>query len=278
MDMTIQEMINRKQELGYSNEQISALSGVPLGTVIKIFCGVTKNPRSTTIRALEKVLAPSRPSFSYEYPDDRLEYDASSNSILKESVRYEAAALRNDHKYTIDDYYALPDDQRAELIDGIFYDMSSPRVIHQLIIGELYLQLKQCEKKHKGACRVLLSPCDVQLDCDQYTMLQPDLLVICDKNKIKERVCYGAPDLAIEVLSPSSRSRDCVLKLNKYMNAGVQEYWIVDPEYLKIIVYRLDEEKQFRVYSFHDTVPVGISDGSCSIDFQDVFDEIQDLL
>ena len=62
------------------------------------------------------------------------------------------------------------------------------------------------------------------------------------------------------------------------MNAGVQEYWIVDPEYLKIIVYRLDEENHFRVYSFHDTVPVGISDGSCSVDFQDVFDEIQDLL
>lgn len=150
MDMTIQEMINRKQELGYSNEQISTLSGVPLGTVIKIFCGVTKNPRSTTIRALEKVLVPTRPSFSYEYPDDRLEYDASSNSVVKESVRYEAAALRNDRKYTIDDYYALPDDQRAELIDGIFYDKSSPRIIHQLIIGELYLQLKQCEKKHKG--------------------------------------------------------------------------------------------------------------------------------
>ena len=227
MDMTIQEMISRKQELGYSNEQISALSGVPLGTVIKIFCGVTKNPRSTTIRALEKVLVPTRPSFSYEYPDDRLEYDASSNSVVKENVRYEAAALRNDRKYTIDDYYALPDDQRAELIDGIFYDKSSPRVIHQLI---------------------------------------------------KERVCYGAPDLAIEVLSPSSRSRDCVLKLNKYMNAGVLEYWIVDPEYLKIIVYRLDEENHFRVYSFLDTVPVGISDGSCSVDFQDVFDEIQDLL
>lgn len=98
------------------------------------------------------------------------------------------------------------------------------------------------------------------------------------KRNIKERVCYGAPDLAIEVLSPSSRSRDCVLKLNKYMNAGVLEYWIVDPEYLKIIVYRLDEENHFRVYSFRDTVPVGISDGSCSVDFQDVFDEIQDLL
>ena len=276
--MTIQEMIDRKKELGYSNEQISALSGVPLGTVIKIFCGVTKNPRNATIRALEKALAPRRPSFTYEFPEDHPEWADSRSSMVRESIHYEAAALRNDHKYTIDDYYALPDDQRAELIDGVFYDMVSPRVIHQIIIGELFMQLKQCEKKHKGACRVLLSPCDVQLDCDQYTMLQPDLLVVCDWSKVKERVCYGAPDLVIEVLSPSSRSRDCVLKLNKYMNAGVQEYWIIDPEYLKVIVYRLDEENHFRVYTFEDKVPIGISDGECSVDFQEVFDGIKDLL
>ena len=84
------------------------------------------------------------------------------------------------------------EERRAELIDGVFYDMASPSSNHQIIIGELYLQLKLCERAHKGACRVLLSPLDVQLDQDRYTMLQPDLPVVCDAEKIRKRLVFGA--------------------------------------------------------------------------------------
>ena len=102
------------------------------------------------------------------------------------------------------------EERRAELIDGVFYDIASPSSNHQIIIGELYLQLKLCERAHKGACRVLLPPLDVQLDQDRYTMLKPDLPVVCDAEKIRKRLVFGAPDLAIEILSPSSHSRDLV--------------------------------------------------------------------
>ena len=294
--MTIQEMKQRKKELGYSNEQLSALSGVPLGTIMKIFGGATKAPRRATIEALEKVLLPAgqsqndpyhigsgkyRPGVARQYPSA-----PAPTGVREASVAY-GSPLRMDagdvdpkqidslHRlYTVEDYYALPDDIRTELIDGVFYDMASPSVTHQLIIGELYLQFRDCEKKHKGRCRVILSPCDVQLDQDQYTMVQPDILVVCDPEKIKGRNCYGAPDLCIEILSPSSRSHDCVLKLNKYKNAGVREYWIVDPEHRRIITYDFEHSPAptFETYTFTDEIPIRISGGECTVNMKDVLD------
>ena len=280
--MTIQEMHQRKKELGYSNEQIAALSGVPLGTVVKIFSGATKAPRHATIAALEKVLSPLPPAGLYGQGSSRPE-DTDARLLRKTApygniVRMDQGNVdpRLTHQprrlYTVDDYYALPDDIRTELIDGVFYDMSSPSVTHQLIIGELHLQFKACEKKHQGKCRVILSPCDVQLNRDRYTMLQPDILVVCDTEKIKGRNCFGPPDLTVEILSPSSRSHDCVLKLNKYKNSGVREYWIVDPEHRQVIVYIFEDADHptFETYTFTDTVPIHISGGDCSVDFSEV--------
>ena len=294
--MTIQEMKQRKKELGYSNEQLSALSGVPLGTVMKIFGGSTKAPRRATIEALEQVLLPDSrlennasrsrrqthdPAFSETY------YSECAPGFLHESSPSYGYALRMDqgnvnpyridtpHRlYTTDDYYALPDDIRTELIDGIFYDMSSPSLTHQLVIGELYLQFKACEKKHGGKCRVVLSPCDVQLDKDRYTMVQPDLLVVCDQEKLTEHNCYGAPDLCVEILSPSSRSHDCILKLNKYKNSGVREYWIVDPEHRKVITYDFEDPARptFETYTFTDEIPIRISGGTCTVNMKDVLE------
>lgn len=255
--MTIEEMKQKKLTLGYSNEEIARLSGVPLGTIMKIFGGVTKAPRRATILALEKVFAPAEASFVREAP---LAYDCDP----------EAVSFSDEKKYTLDDYYALPEERRVELIDGVFYDMASPSSNHQILIGELYLQLKLCERAHKGTCRVLLSPLDVQLDQDRYTMLQPDLLVVCDAERIRKRLIFGAPDLAIEVLSPSSRSRDLVLKLRKYKAAGVREYWVVDPEYRQVLVYLFGEETILHMYSFDDKVPVSISEGECVVDFGEI--------
>ena len=283
--MTIQEMVERKRELGFTNEQISALSGVPLGTVMKIFGGATKNPRRETRLALERALTQNTSGYYSDlfhssqdrgYPKGAMLRESSFAYASHESGKEDISESLAGH--TVDDYYAMPDDQRMELIDGVFYDMGAPRVIHQIVIGELYLQLKLCEKAHGGECRVLLSPCDVQLDCDQSTMVQPDLLVVCDRSRIREKVCWGAPDLVIEVLSPSSRSHDCVLKLRKYKNAGVREYWIVDPEHLLVIVYEFEPEERIRIYTFDDTVPVGISGGKCSVDFAEIRKEVKDLI
>ena len=123
--MTIQELKKRKKELGYSNEEVSRLSGVPLGTVIKVFSGATKTPRSRTLQALETALAPKN---EQKYSDSGL-----PAFIVREAPsRYENAAGQP-VLHTIEDYYRLPDDVRCELIDGVFYDMAAPSFNHQFI-------------------------------------------------------------------------------------------------------------------------------------------------
>lgn len=134
-------------------------------------------------------------------------------------------------------------------------------VHHQDIIGELFFHIRYYIKFKNGPCKVILSPVDVRLDNDDKTILEPDLVIICDPGKSDGRRINGAPDLVVEVVSPSSRKRDYLIKLNKYWAAGVREYWIIDPEQEKISVYLFaDAEEAFsmKTYSFHDKVPVGL--------------------
>ncbi len=168
--------------------------------------------------------------------------------------------------YTIEDYYALPDDRRVELIDGYFYDMASPTTIHQMIVHRIVYQLTPCADRHPE-CVLFMAPLDVRLDNDDRTMVQPDIMILCHRNDRDVRRINGAPDFVIEVLSPSSRFHDMFRKLNKYRFSGVREYWIVDPEKKQIIVYDLEHDEPPRNYTFHDTVPLIISGGECSVDF-----------
>ena len=183
--MTIQEMKDRKRELGLSNEEIALRSGVPFSTVQKIFGGITTSPRSKTIKALEAVLS-------------RVEQ---KGSIIQEEslIQEEPLAYRTKKQgeYTLEDYYAIPDERRVELIDGVLYDMETPSVIHQRILGLLHLLFEECISSHEGDCEVFLSPCDVQLDRDEKTMLQPDLFVLCREYDLKGRSIPGAPDLTV---------------------------------------------------------------------------------
>ena len=171
--------------------------------------------------------------------------------------------------YTLDDYYSIPDDRRAELIDGELFDMASPSVLHQQILVKLAVQFDRCVEKHRGKCRLFVAPCDVQLDRDNRTMVQPDLFILCREVDLNGRFIPGAPDLTLEILSGSTRSRDLFLKTYKYKNAGVREYWIVDPDKREILVYDFsDDSLTPQKYSFTDVVPVLISEGECSIDFR----------
>ena len=172
-------------------------------------------------------------------------------------------------EYTLEDYYAIPDERRVELIDGEIFDMAAPSIAHQIILAELYLQFQTCIETHNRACRVMLSPCDVQLDNDEKTMVQPDLFVVCREFDVTKRSFLGAPDLTLEILSDSTRSKDMLLKTYKYKNAGVREYWIVDPKRKEVLIYDFsDEDLQPDRYTFHDKIPVRISEGKCSIDFE----------
>ncbi|WP_330376301.1 Uma2 family endonuclease [Butyrivibrio sp. AE3004] len=102
---------------------------------------------------------------------------------------------------------------------------------------------------------------------DDKTMVQPDFMIVCDKEKIIKRKVYGAPDFIVEVLSPSSIDRDNMLKLIKYKDAGLKEYWIVDTKRQKILVYNFSEDFDLSVYRFNDVVPVGLYEGDCIVDF-----------
>ena len=275
--MTIEEMKKRKIELGYTSEMISKESGVPLGTVQKIFAGTTKAPRRRTIEALERVLRYNEMISRMKDPD-RYGYDAKNTPETQEAdvVReqlFEYGTSPKDRIYTLDDYYALPDDMRVELIDGVFYDMAAPGSLHQLILGQLFRSFSDCAEDHDMPCEVMMAPFDVRLDRDNYTMVQPDLLVICsEQDYLHMKRLEGAPDLAVEILSPSTRSKDMILKLHKYKNAGVREYWIVDPKNLAVTVHFFEDEENYdpKKYSFDDQIPVTISGGTCSIDFSQI--------
>lgn len=160
--------------------------------------------------------------------------------------------------FTIDDIYALPDGQRAELIDGQIYYMAPPSRTHQRILNYFNNEIYNYIKTNNGNCEVIPAPFAVFLnENDDKTYLEPDISVICDISKLDEKGCHGAPDWIIEIVSPSSRSRDYIKKMIKYNMAGVREYWIADHEKNRIIVYNF-EKNTMEEYSFGENVPVGI--------------------
>ncbi len=157
--------------------------------------------------------------------------------------------------YTEEDYYNLPENIRAELIDGQFYNMSSPSRMHQELLGAMYVTIANYIKAKDGSCRVYPAPFAVKLFNDRTNIVEPDISVICDKDKLTDKGCSGAPDWIIEIVSPSNPSHDYITKLSMYHDSGVREYWIVDPQNKKIYVYNMEGETfMLNAYSFHDTV------------------------
>lgn len=159
--------------------------------------------------------------------------------------------------YTAEDYYNMPEDIRAELIEGQIIYMAAPSRIHQELSREIEYAITDYIKSKGGKCRVYDSPFAVQLREDKDTVVEPDIVVICDLDKINSRGCLGAPDWIIEIVSPSNPGHDYITKLALYHEAGVREYWIADPQSNYIHVYRL-ETGNLDVYSFKDTVRAGI--------------------
>jgi len=166
--------------------------------------------------------------------------------------------LPQERIYTIDDIYALPEGERAELIDGQIYNMAPPNRQHQEILMEIAGTIRDYIRKNNGSCKVYPAPFAVFLEEDDINYVEPDISVICDSNKLNDKGCNGAPDWIIEIVSPSNSSHDYVLKLNKYMKAGVREYWIVDAKTKNITIYFFEREIFARHYTFNDKVKVGI--------------------
>ncbi|MBR1669709.1 MAG: Uma2 family endonuclease [Butyrivibrio sp.] len=169
-------------------------------------------------------------------------------------------ALAHEKLHTVDDILALPDGERAELIDGVMYDMASPSRIHQKILMALSSALHSHVKEKGGECEVYPAPFAVFLADDDRNYLEPDVVVVCDKDKLRDDGCHGAPDLVAEIVSPYSISRDYMTKLFKYKDSGVKEYWIVDPEKRNVRVYNFQTEYTDD-YSFDTNVDVGLFPG-----------------
>lgn len=288
--MTIDEMNRKKIERGYTNQMISERTGIPVSTLQKIFSGKTKAPRAATIQALTSLfLSPDSLSSSGENtgsadhaaPQNSSGYHAAAadDSIVQEEApAWPAEGENHDKRYTIADYIALPEERRVELIDGVFYDMTAPTTFHQAAAGWIHSQFLQFVHENKGPCYPFISPVDVQLDQDDYTIVQPDVMILCDREKLKFSRIYGAPDFILEVLSPSTRKKDLTLKLMKYTNAGVREYWLLDPVKKQLIQYDLEHLEMPKLYGENDEVPVLIWDGRCKISLKDLFSEISFML
>lgn len=186
-------------------------------------------------------------------------------------------ALPPEKHYTYADLLSWDDDVRYELYNGVPVALASPSFEHQRICGELLRQLANYSLGRP--CEVVQAPLDVRLfeqngdsldDVD--SVVQPDLLAVCDKNKIDRRGVRGAPDLVVEILSDSNRRNDKLVKYRMYQKAGVREYWIVDPEERIVLVHKLEDGQYSSpdAYGAAAAVPVGITE-DCTVDLSLVF-------
>lgn len=177
-------------------------------------------------------------------------------------------ALKREKVYTIDDIYALPDGERAELIDGQIYSMAPPSTKHQRLLNFISTEINMYIRGKNGNCEVIPAPFAVFLNKNDESYVEPDISIICDKDKIDEKGCHGAPDWIIEIVSPSSKLMDYYTKLFKYRTVGVKEYWIVDSMKQRITVYNFEFD-MMEEYTFSNKIKSGIYE-DFEIDFSNV--------
>ncbi|ABY95656.1 Uma2 family endonuclease [Thermoanaerobacter sp. CM-CNRG TB177] len=180
--------------------------------------------------------------------------------------------------YTYEDYLNWPNNQRIELINGQIYLMTPPSTVHQRISREIftsfavYLRGKQCEV-FSAPFGVRFPSGNEKSDKEIKTVVEPDIVVVCDKSKLDDEGCKGAPDLIVEITSPSTASRDKIEKFNLYEKHGVKEYWIVEPDDKVVSVFILQENSRYGrpdVYTVGNKIKVSIFE-DLEIDLKDVF-------
>lgn len=159
---------------------------------------------------------------------------------------------------TLEQYESYSENERIEVFDGIIYDMASPSQEHQTILTELLVTIRNYIKSKGGNCSVFPAPFDVKLWEQPLTIVQPDIMIVGDKNKLDGKRCNGAPDFIIEIVSPSNAADDYIRKLYYYKNAGVREYWIVDPRRKSVTVNYFEKDILNIPYTFDSVIKVNI--------------------
>lgn len=293
--MNITDLKNRKKELKLTTAQLAYLAELPVSTVSKIMTGETKNPSYITIEKIDKVLSREEMIRRIEaYKKALAEYckslgDSEEYNIVQFEKDYRKANNLNDapipfakpvnndndtdgnlavsgsNRITIDQLSMLGEDKSIELIDGKLIFSHAPGLQHQIIVQKIGESITAFIKKNKGKCRMFNVGVNVVIDEDDYSLLIPDLVIVCDEAKLTEFGINGAPDFVMEVVSKSTRRLDYNDKMHKYMHAGVREYWIVDPDKEMVTVYIAGEPMMAYVYSFNDEIPVGIYEGELKI-------------
>ena len=249
-------------------QMIAEKTGVPLSTVQKIFSGITKHPRYDTLLELTKGLSDHKYDMAtYVVREEAAEYSVEYENQFKADS---ASRWPRQGHYTVQDIRALPDEIRVELIEGVIYDMTAPKPLHQDLLFLLAKAFDRCVEKSGSDCKVRLAPFDVRLLPDDRNMFEPDIFITCDESKNNGDFYDGAPVMAIEILSPSTRGKDFIVKTPTYERAGVREYWIVDPKDRKVWVFFFEEDVIPAIFSFEDEIPVRISEGKYSIDFKKI--------
>ena len=311
--MTLDEMLFYKQLAGLSYIEISERSGVPLSTVQKVFSLNTVTPRHKTLEQLGKAFeefckekwilsdsAYERAFYNdvHKIKQEKLNKKHKKNSpantddsestpaiMVNEGIDEQISAggsnaldLSSYEGKTIADYIDLPEGTRVELIDGVFYDMAAPNYLHTQIASHIWKTLDDYIYNNKGKCSAALAPTDVQLDSDDKTLVQPDVLITCDRKKIIGPRILGAPDFVVEVTSESSFYNDVFRKRMKYQQAGVREYWIVCPKEKEVQVYFFEASDLPTSYTFEESIPVNIWNGKCKVDFKYICNRLSDYM
>ena len=250
--MDISKLRQLKKNTNMTNAEIAELSGIPFSTVNKIFSGATENPRYATLLAIEQVLT-AKQKLPFYYDESKQE-----PCLVGEAATSYCYTARS---YNSTDIESLSEGTRAELINGKLYLLAAPTRIHQFLVGELLFALKSHIRTSNGGCHVYTAPFAVRLFADDSTYVEPDLAVICNKDNLTEKGCNGAPDITIEIVSPGNASHDYVTKLAKYQQAGVREYWIINPETQKTLVMNFENSANTGEYDFADSITSGVLSG-----------------
>lgn len=301
--MNIADLKKRKKALKLSVKELSMLADLPNSTVSKIFTGETKNPSYLTVerieativqeearqRAMKYLEALHRYMESHASEED-FDIEAFDRAYREEHHLNDAPipfardrdgepltignlAVSPDGLMTIDEYMALGEDikfPKYELLDGHLIINDIALFSHQDVVQELGRAIDRYIFSNNGSCRMYNVGLNNRFPGDNYTWLIPDLVVICNRDIIDRTGLMGAPDWVVEVTSPSTRSYDYNGKKNKYMNCGVREYWIIDLQKEKIMVYLGEDPDTAHIYNFEDEVPVSIYNGDLKIRISDL--------
>ena len=244
--MTIQEMVKRKTELGFSNAMLAEKSGVPRSTVQKVLGGFTRAPRKATLRALEDALLK--------------EQALTETENMRRSAGDGAPTLAGARK----DMEDLRENTRAELIDGQIYRLPAPSRIHQEIIVRVLVLLANHLAAAQAPGRIYPAPFGVWPGGEEggRDYFEPDLMVVGSPERLTDTGCAGAPDFVLEVTSPATKFRDYTVKPFKYRAAGVKECWIADPDAGVVITYWFGGgEAETHVFTFGEDVPFRLYPG-----------------